>query len=416
VKRLLLALAALALGGGSAVADDVGVIAVRPVHSPVSAVELTRALEVALRARGDVAVDNPSRAARGRLSAGAVLADRLDGFTETSELMRSGWQSYASVQYTFARARLAEARQRALTLTDLAGGVELFAEVTLRLGVIKHELRDVAGAADDFRLAHRLAPTRPVTSDHFKPNIVTAFQAAVAAAIPRRGVSVSRSPAGATVIVDGRIVGPNETVDLDEGLHLVVGMRPGYRSERRLVRVERSTTEIAVALEPDLRSSPLFGGELTAGAEEGPATRLASTIALFAELDGIIVAAAVWRGGEPALVGQWCGGEPLSCGRAVEIRFAGERGLAAATIELVDRARAEERRFPVTVLGDARITNPEKRESDAVITRSPWWKNKWLWIGVGAGAVAAGTAAALLVSDGDLRVVIEAPTCQFGGC
>lgn len=421
MKRLLLAAVTLA-GATPALADDVGVIAVRPAHSPVSLTQLQDALATALRARGDLAIANPSREARQRLAAGAVLADRLEGFTETAELMRSGWESYASVQYTFARSRLAEARQRARTLTDLAGGLELFAEVTLRLGVIKHELRDFEGAADDFRLAHRLAPTRPVTSDHFKPNIVTAFQAAVASAIPRRSVAIKRTPANVAVEVDGRAVPAGGSIELEEGLHLMVSRRPGFRSEHTLVQVERSTSSLAVKLERDLQSGALYadgpGGELAIGSDEGPATRLAATIALFAELDGVVIAAAVWRNGEPTLVGQWCSGEPLSCGRAVEIRFAGSRGLTIATTELIDRARKEQPRFPITVLVDARLTNPEKRDIGQVVTPpTPWWKNKWLWIGVGAGVVAAGTAAIVLASPADPTVVIEVPDpCQFGGC
>lgn len=414
---LPVALLAVVATSRPAAAEEVGVVAVRPAHTPIALAELEEAVAAALRARNHVAVPAPARIARDRLIGGAVVAERLAGFTAAAERMREGWTRYANVEYAVARSRLAEARQQALALTDLAGGVELFAEVSLRLGVIKHELRDFEGAAGDFRLAQRLAPTRPVTIDHFKPDIVTAFQAAVASAVTRRTVSLRREPGNAAIEIDGRLIPEGVAhIDLEEGLHLVVGRRPGFRPERTLVRVERGTHEIGVALEPDAVSAPLFSGELSVGTAEGPATRKASALALFAELDAVLIAAAVWRGGQPALVGQWCDGDRLQCGRPVEIRFASARGLPAATTELVDRARAEERRFPLTVLDDARITDAEKRDDVVKPPPAPWWKNKWLWIGVGAGAVALGTTAAILAADSDLKIVIEADPCQFGGC
>lgn len=402
---------------GPAAAEDVGVVAVRAKHAPIAADKLSEAVAAALRARNHVAVSTPARTARERLVAGAVVRGRLAAFTDAIERMRSGWARYANVEYAVARSRLAEARQQALAVTDLAGGVALFAEVSLRLGVIKHELRDFEGAAADFRLAQRLAPTRPVTIDHFKPDIVTAFQAAVASAIKRRTVTLRRQPAGAALEIDGRPIPTSvEQIDLDEGLHLVVARRPGFLSSRNMVRVERSSDELAVTLEPDPRSSPLFSGKLAAGTAEGPATRIAAAVALFAELDAVLIAAAVWRGGQPTLIGQWCGGDRLRCGRPVEIRFASARGLAAATTELVDRARAEERRFPLTVLDDARITNAEKRDDVVKPPDPPWWKSKWLWIGVGAGVAVLGTTAAILAADSPLDIVIETDPCQFGGC
>ena len=411
----------LALVAGAAItpaaAEDVGVIAVRPAHSPIPVAQVAEAVASALRARNHVAIEAPARSARGRVAAGAVVSERLAGFTAASQGMREGWARYAKVEYAAARARLAEARQRALAVADLAGGVELFAEVSLRLAVIKHELEDIEGAAADFRLAHRLAPTRPVTSDHFKPNIVAAFQAAVASAITPRTVAVRRRPAAVALEIDGRPIPAGlQQVELEEGLHLVVGRSPGFAPARTLVRIERGTREIAVELEADPRSAPLFSGELAIGTGEGPATRMAAAMTLFAELDAVLIAAAVWRGGQPALIGQWCDGERIQCGRAVEIRFAGARGLPAATTELIDRARAEERRYPVTVLDDQRITRAETRADVDATRESPWWRNKWLWIGVGAGAVALGTTAAILAADGELKVVIEADTCQFGGC
>lgn len=397
-------------------AADVGVVAVRTAHSPVPKPELEAAVARALRGLGETPVADPAQVARDRLGAGAVRRQRLAGFREARELLAEGWRAYALVQTERARDRLAEARRRALSVADLIGGVELLAEISLRLGVLELELGRAAEAEAEFRLAQRLAPERAVTINQFKPAVVNAFRAAVAAPSIPRPVKLTRRPADVAVEIDGRRIDPASALELEVGLHLVIGRHAGREPSRELIRVESAGVSIAVAPAPDPHSAPLFGEGLVAGRRPEPATALAAAATLFADLGGVMLVAAVWRGGEPALIGQWCGGEPLRCGKPVEVRFASSRGLPAASTEVIERARRERRRLPVTLLGDDRVARAEAEVvATPAIESRPWWKSPWLWAGVGAAAVAAGTAA-ILTRDRPIEVVIESDPCQFGGC
>lgn len=400
-------------------ADDVGVVVARPLHASVGGADLEAAVAAGLGDAGHLVVFQPIRAARARVAAGAVRAVRLVAFSRADALLRDGWRSYALGDFAAALAKLTEARALAVDIGDLDGGVELVAEVSLRLGVVKHEQLDVSGAAAEFRLARRLAPERVVTDDEFKPLAVGAFRSAVAAPVSPRSVNIRREPAAASLIVDGREVASGATrIDLDVGFHLVVGRAPGMAPSRALVDISSAAVpELAIRLELDAATAPLESAELGIGVGEGVASRAGASALFFGELDAVLITAAIWRGGAPALVGQWCDGVPLECGRAVEIRFADRRGLGVAVSELIRRARAETRRFPLTVLGDARLTDPES--PDAGIVRpvtTPWWKNRWLWIGVGSAIAVGGATALILTRDPGVTLEIEADPCEFGPC
>ncbi|MBT8493640.1 MAG: hypothetical protein KJO07_11320, partial [Deltaproteobacteria bacterium] len=123
----------------------------------------------------------------------------------------------------------------------------------------------------------------------------------------------------------------------------------------------------------------------------------------FAELDSLVIASPVWRRGQPALIGELCGGEPVSCQRAVEVRFRAG-GLEAAARELWRRVALSGGDLPPGVLTDARVVRPDTAPGAGrpVVTRH-WAKNPYLWVGVGAGVAVIVATTVLLVADDQRR-------------
>ncbi len=333
-------------------------------------------------------------------------------------MLAEGWRNYAVVQMASARSQLVAARQAALEVADLAGGVALVAETSLRLGVIEFELGE-ASAAADFRLAHRLAPDRAVTDDEFKPAVVTAFRAAIAAPTAKRPVNVKVTPANATVEIDGTARQSGASVDLQIGLHLLVVRSPGMIAAGNLATVPSAgPAEIGAELAPEPAMLGLSAGNVEVHTSDTVATSILESAWVFSELDAIVIAASVWKGDAMFLVGQRCFGSPLRCSPVVEVPLSSERGLAVAASELIDRLSKAPLRERGATLPASKVVALSKKPIpiDRTLKPRPWWKNHWVWIGVGVAAVAAGTTAAVLSIDKDSPLVITTDPCEFGSC
>ncbi len=408
-------------------AKSVGLSILEPTHSPIATQDLIQVMESALAQRGHRVIANPIELARLQIDRGAVLADRLLPFARSEALAAEGWRAYAVVDNQTARARLEAATAAALAVADLSGGVELLAEITLRLGVVLFELGEAKTSAANFRLAYRLAPDRAVTDNEFKPAVVTAFRAAVAAPTVRRAIAVSLEPSIAAVEIDGTTrVAAGESLDLEVGLHLVVIRAPSMNAESKLVDVPAAgAMRIHASLVRDSESAALYRLQSTkmlqiqprVGMTSNNATAVLEASSLFAELDAMFVVAAIWQGRELALIGQRCMGIPLHCGALAEVRFADQEAVSVAATELVNRLEnlmivdSE-----VTITTDSRIRSSVTPPPIVVHSPSkPWWKNRWLWLGVGAAA-ATTTAAIWLIRDPTRDVVIIVDPCQFGQC
>jgi hypothetical protein len=137
----------------------------------------------------------------------------------------------------------------------------------------------------------------------------------------------------------------------------------------------------------------------------------------------VVMAAAVWRRGQPALLGQLCespGGAPLRCTQVEEIGFPAG-ALAAGARELVARLRKGRggRSFAPYLLTDRRLVDGEKAPGTGPINgngggKGGWIRNPYLWVGVGAVALAAG-AWALLGGEDTVKPVIGSDSCMWIG-
>jgi hypothetical protein len=355
--------------------------------------------------------------AEAALHAGARPAEELRAFTRATQLMDEGWRSYLEVRASFASARLAAARTAALELAALPDGQSLLAEVSLRLGVAKLALERAAEAADDFRLAHALRGDRVVDDSEFRPDVVLAYQAAISAERELQARPVRLQPASASLWVDG-VKREGESVELSDGLHLVVAKAQGYRTQTKLISVSPGADPlIALDLVVDPVAANILMGRsaLATGVPESEARDAVSAVMLYGAADKMLLVASVWRRGQPAILGQLCSRQPASCTAVVEIGYP-EGGLRVGADQLWRSLASAKLRFPPTLQVDARLISGEKAPGkDKEKTATPLWKNRWLWLGVAGVSLAAG---AFLLLDGESEVtpIFTGDRCDFGGC
>ena len=429
----IVAALALPLVPAAAHADRVGLVILEVADMPASPEELSAALSAA--AKGEV-VGDPFGEAAAALADDAVPRSRLESFAAAKSLAREGWRAFLSVEPERAEELLSSARGRAVEALDVPGGVEHLADVALRLGAVRLALGQDE-AHPELALAHALDPGREVTTAAFSPEVVEAYEEAAARQRDAEPVEISieSAPAGAEVEIDGEVVGEAPlSAAVAPGLVAVVGRAPGHRAAARLVQMPASDGEdfegepkIELVLERDPAAAAILIGAraLAVGADEELAAEAVEGLQIYAELDGVLVAAAVWSRGEPALLGQLCGGAAARCGRPVEIGYPRPGDLEAAARKLWEAAGEAKGIRPPTLQVDPRILGAEAAPTAPLVRRAPapespgasqpWWGSPWLWGGVGAAAV--GIAAAILVtSPGERSLEVEIPACEFGGC
>lgn len=415
----LAALATSLLAVSPVWARGVGILSYRAAESPASVDATAREVARALRDAGLEPVRHPYAVARAQLDARAVVGERLGRFAAIRRMADEGWRAYLAVEASFAAARLSEARRAAEEVLDLDGGIEVYAELSLRLGVVQLYLARTAEADQLFRLAASLNPGREVTMAEFAPDVVAAFAAAASSAATVEVVIAVAGVEAAMVEVDGREIGPAPvTIAVPAGQHVVVARAPGFFSQGRVFAAVGSAGTVAIALERNARAGALLLGPAgtTVGSSESAATLALEGLNFYGDFAGVVLVASVWRRGRPALLGQWCAGVPTRCGRVVELGYDKSAGLRAAARQLweqIDRGR----RFPATLLVDARLVAGEKAPRDVIVNgggkSSRWWK--WTLAGVGASAL---TAAAIFLAtrDNEITPVVTVDPCDFGGC
>ena len=358
-----------------AAADGVGIIA-----APAERAALTRAIGERGRVVPDAIAD-----ARAAIGGGAVPADVMLRFRRVRETIDEGWAAYLRVSIDFAASRLAAARTEAETIAALPGGLELYADVSLRLGAVLGHLgrEDESHAA--LALALALDPDRPVTLAEFSPDVVDAVDAVRALPVAVQRTHIAIAPADAIVSVDGKEVGrgPIE-LDLPRGQHLIVARAPLFRPLARAVAIAEDASTFRLELERDDDASVL-----AAGGGAGDPRALVEAVLRFAELDEVVLAVAAERRGAPALLIQRCAGLPATCTAATEIGYGDPSGLPAAARAAWQAATTAELRYPPTVFGE-RGPAPEPHR--------PLWKNPYVWGGVAAAAI-VGTIAIIAITS-----------------
>ncbi len=395
------------LGGAApAAAQRTGAVVVPSSSAAVDAVGLAAALAAAGVDDADVLV-TATRARR----AGTVPTATLVRFTEVGNVAAEGWRAYVAADPVFAAARLAVARGDAEELLTLDGGPAIYADVSLRLGVVLAHLGQREASVEALRLAHALDPTRPMTAAEFSPDAVAAYEAAVAATPARTEIRID-ALAGAEIAIDGVVIGvAPRTATVEVGAHVIVVRRSGYQPRGLAIAVTGRAPLVAIELEPDRGAAAV-----TAASRDGfAALRDAETrqavdeILTYAEVDALELVASVVRGGAPALLGQRCTAG-RACTAVVEIGYADDRGLPGAIALLRERLAGADRRYDVILPGDPRVTRGEGVVGGG---GCPSCRRRWYWIGGGVVAAALATVIVVVATRGDDAPVVTLDPDDF---
>jgi len=398
------AVVAVLIGAADARADR-GVVAVPSARSAAPAADVVTAVGRAAGADGDAI----ARARRAR-AAGAVPVDELAAFAQVAAVAAAGWRAYLAVDIEFAAQRLAAARAGAEALLSLDGGAEVYADVSLRLGLVLAHLGRGAEAAEVLRLAHALDPERAVTAAEFSPDGVEAFEAAIAARPAVKGVEIV-APARADLTIDGKPVGrAPRSLELAVGQHVIVARADGYAPRGLAVSVEPTTERIEVELEARRGADALDDDlALSAGAAEARAGAAVADALLYAELDELYVVASVYRGGQPALLGQRCVLARPACTAVVEIGHEAD-GLDAAARALVERLRGAQPRYGVLLPADPRVERGERGRPGGSCRLC---KRPWLYVGGGALVAALVTTLVIVATSDEPAPVVTVDPGDF---
>jgi hypothetical protein len=345
----------------------------------------------AMAARARRVVGDAVGDARAAVVAGAVPVDQLAAFARVRADVDEGWRAYLRVAIDVAAQRLVVARTAAEPLVALPGGAEVYADAALRLAAVLGTLGRKQEAHAVMALALALDPERPITLAEFSPDVVELVDAVRATPPVLAKLTVTTSPAGAQVRVDGRDVGRAPvTLDVARGQHIVVAKLPDHRPAVQGVAVDGAQS-VALALEDDPEVTQLAAG--AALGLSGPAQqRLVEGVLRFGDFDEVVVVAQTSRRGGPTLIAQRCAGTPVRCSAVVEIGYADASGLAAAARSAWDAVRAGELRYPPTVLGE---------RGGAVVTHR-WCelcRKPWFW-GSAAAVAVAGVVVTIVATSG----------------
>ena len=404
-----------------------GVIVRAVAGAPAEAEPVESAVAAAVRGGGvgaREAVVDVVAVARARLASGAVERARLADFARARELAREGWRAYLKVDPTFAEAQLVNARRTLEAVLDLDGALDLFADVSIRLGAVRLNTGRAEEARAAFVLAATLDPERELTAQEFAPAVIAAYKQATAAG----GVKVALELLVGTdvdVELDGVGLGRGaRSVRVAAGEHVVVARAPGRRSVGQVLAVPAAGARVELPLEDDVTAATLATrpAPLAIGTGERVAVRAVDALATYADLDDVLLVVVTWRGGQPALLGQRCALAPVACTPVREVRFASLARLGGAagqlTRDLEPPIASGAPALGPIVFEDTRATEPEPPRHAGAGSGGDaprvWWKNGWLWAGVGAAVVVAGGAVWLLADTGPGSVEVTLPpVAQF---
>lgn len=411
------------LGAGVARAEPVAVVARASGDAPLPPALAGEAVARAARAAGASVVPAPFERAGERLARGAVPAARLQGFGRARALAHAGWRAYLAVEPAAAAQSLARAREAAAGVLDLQGAIALHADISLRLGVVLHQLGRADEAAAALREAAALDPGRAVSIAEFAPDAVSAYEAARDAPAPAVTVRIQAVPAGAFIEIDGRPVGaaPVEVI-VPAGPHAIVARAPGYRGHGQVVALAPGQGPVDIRLAADAPAAAVMRGAeaLAIGRAPDEAGAAVAGLARYAELDTVVLVASVWRRGAPALLGQRCASgadAAVRCTRVVEIGYDSPDAVSAAAARLWAVLADAPGTGAPGLLTDARFVRGEARPRPRAPRESgcAWCRSPWVWVGVGAAA-AVGGAVWALARDRDTTPVISVDPCMFGTC
>ncbi len=411
MSRLLLALAlvvALVSDGRAEPARRVALIAV--AEAPAQRAQLLGAARALAGGELEVVGDGPALA-RAALARGAVAAERVRQLAVVAAAGAEGWRAYLQVALPFAASRLAKARSDAEPLLPLPGGLELYADLSLRLGAVLLALERRDEAEEALALARVLDPTRELSLVEFSPDIVDAIARVAARPAASAALTISTpGVAGVELELDGQRVGvtvargaaaPALTLQVPHGQHVILARRPGFEPAAQALRVA-GPAEWSLALTVDRLGQVLTLPTL--GLAEEQASALAEAVTTFADADETLWLAQTTRRAAPALLAQRCNSRPR-CTAVVEVGFA-EPGLPAAVRAAWALLQRGDLRYPPTLPIDNRLAPPRLTRGDQ---RCRWCRSPWLWGSVGLALVGSAVLLATLAADDPPPVLIVDP-------
>lgn len=378
----------MAIAPQSAWSGGSGVVA--PALSTRAAAELTAAMQASGVARS--VVDGVAEARRA-IADGATPVPTLRRFRRVREQIDEGWRAYHAVQFDLAASRLMAARRDAESLLHLLNGPVLYADATLRLGVVLTRQGRTSQARDAIVLALALDPDRQISPREFAPDFIAVVDAVRAEPRPTRSITLTTDPGGALLSIDGRDVGrAPTTARLTTGHHVVVARMPQFRSRARVLEVTAATTTVPVALARDELANRFAVG-ISGRESAGEVQPLVDGVLLYADLDDVVLVAETELRGGPALLVQRCAGVPARCTSVVEVEYGDRSGLAVAANAVWQDVRTRELSGAPALYADARIV-PSRREAP----RCRICRNPYVLAGAGVALVAGAVAIAAAVT------------------
>lgn len=415
---------AVALTTARAHAGGVAILAVDIPSAPAEARQVRAALRRAVLARGLTVIDDSVAVARARVRAGAVPRATLERFSRVRALLRDGWRAYIAADLDIASTTLSAAAAACEPILALDGAARLYADISLRQGVVSMRRGDRPAAERAFTVARALDSTRQLSLTAYPPEVIQAYERATPAP-GTASVSIRVHPESAHVFMDDRPVpAASSAITLALAPHLIVARAPGYRAHAHLWR-PGDDPNIDLHLQPEPRAHAILNQPIMPMLPSGTpaATALAlEGLIVYADVDAVVVAASVWRGHQPALIAQRCVGLPVQCTSVSDIRYVEHTALVAAAAELWAVLTDADPTHPLRVNSDptlwpARTTPPvTAKRATRPRDRCRWCRNPWVWAGAGVLATVAVTTALVLTADSSQTPVITLDPCEFGNC
>jgi hypothetical protein len=396
------------LGARAAGAERIGVVAVTDEPGARAAVVSAMARAIADDPSAPAVVNDAVGRARDNLAHGAVPIETLAAVRRVRELVDEGWRAYLRVEFELAQSRLAVARTEAEQLVALPGGAELYADTSLRLGIVLAALGHLEDSQAAIALALALDHERAITLAEFSPDVVAMVDAVRALDPPTRHARFTSEPPGAEVFIDGTRIGTTPLVhDATHGQHVVVVRAAGFVAHTQAFAVGDTDANIELALDRDDERARLDAGA-TIGLPDARAQLVVDAAIRFADLDELVLVAATDRRGGEALLVQRCAGSPARCTAIVELGYGTKDGITLAARNAWQAVRGADLRYPPSVLADPRLAGERVVAHHCELCRSPW-----VWGGASAAAVAAAIAVVAIVTASKPAPVVGVNPGQF---
>ena len=304
---------------------------------------------------------------------------------------KKAFDSYAAFKYQRAISQLDEGDRVAIMTLPSAKGIRELGELSLLRAQVLLQSGDVLKSNAEFRLASDLLGTVRLDPGLYSPDVIEAFEKAVANQSERALLIAPGS--GIAVFVDGTWR-PGTEIEVGVGRHFVVLSQPGFETIRRIVRMMRS------------------GGShrLRAEMEPLPVPERIRSLRLVIAKKTMQPAAALGRIAAAAQAKRLLVVRETPSGIGVQLFVAATETLS--TTEPATRETVSELIAPATIAPEKVVKNPGTKTT----TRPSWIKRHKTAVIVTSGTVVVIAAVAvtlLLTSGGDTKLSVDT-YCGFG--